>query len=351
MTGIRKGAVRWVKPARLEDLVAVFSWLDAGDSVCLASQSIGFVQNHRGVPALGMTTSGTTGKPRVVWHAWDDLRSQVSIKVPRSWTWASPFRADSFAGVQVALPAWAAGGQCLGLNGGWGKIWEVLDRIQPEALCCTPTFLDLLLLSESRWSGARRWSPRQITLGGEPLRRRVGQIGQTAFAAARVTLVYASAELGVIAKSHGWDGWFDLNALTGRWIGLRLDGSDELLEVQDSSHWHATGDRVEVDAGRFRILGRAGHVANVGGVKVSLAAVEAAAVTVPGVQAVRAWAVPNPLTGHIVGLRFSVLPGSDPSKVAEALGRDLRRQLPREAHPRRIEVVSLELGPNAKQWT
>jgi acyl-coenzyme A synthetase/AMP-(fatty) acid ligase len=350
MAGIQNSAMHWFEPARLEDLELVFSWLEAGDSVCLASRSIAGEENHHGGPALGLTTSGTTGKPRVVWHAWDEIRSQVSTKVARGWTWASPFRAGSFAGVQVALQAWATGGDCLNLKGDWSSLWEILDRVQPDALCCTPTFLDLLLLSESAWNGARRWSPQQITLGGEPLRRRVGQLGQTAFPAARVTLVYASAELGVIAKSHGWDGWFDLDALTGRRIGWRLDDSGELLEVQNSSHWHATGDRVEVEAGRFRILGRAGHVANVGGVKVSLAAVEAAAVTVPGVQAARAWAVPNPLTGHIVGLRFSVLPGSDPSKVVEALGRDLRRQLPREAHPRRIEVVSLELGPNAKQW-
>jgi acyl-CoA synthetase (AMP-forming)/AMP-acid ligase II len=205
------------------------------------------------------------------------------------------------------------------------------------------------MMAERNLDTTRRWNPRQITLGGEPLRSRVGQAAQERFAASRVTVVYASAELGVIAKGYSWDGSFGFPALARRWTDWRLGASGAELEVQDADGWHSTGDQVEVKADRFRVLGRIGAVANVGGVKVSLAYVESVAETVVGIQTVRAWAVPSPVTGQIVGLRFSVLPGFDPTDVTEALGRYLRRQLPREAQPRLIELIAAGIGPNAKQ--
>ncbi len=208
----------------------MFSWLDAGDSVCLAGTALCKKLETKSEAFLGLMTSGTTSSPRVAWHAWRQLKLSVSFKAPRNWVWASPFRADSFAGVQVALQAWSNEGRCLRLGSDFVRNWACLEQIRPEALCCTPTFLDLLMISGANSETRPTWQPLQITLGGEHLSKRVGEAANGEFPRARVTVVYASAELGVIAKGHSWDGWLDFGSLDWRWSSWSLAARDKVLE-------------------------------------------------------------------------------------------------------------------------
>jgi acyl-CoA synthetase (AMP-forming)/AMP-acid ligase II len=280
-------------------------------------------------------------------------RSVVADGAFKGWTWASPFRPDSFAGVQVALQAWATGGQCLDLRGTWEEIRLLLAAQQPPALCCTPTFLGLLLLSTEEpqhraGSGTHvRWAPQQITLGGEPLRGAVGRHARQRFPDARFTVVYATAELGIVAKTHRVDGWFEASQLEARWGGWRIAAG--VLEVSLERQWRSTGDRIEIRDDCFRVIGRADAVANVGGSKVVLPEIEAAAEEVEGVWCAQALAEPNPVTGEIVVLRFSVEPGTEPDAVESALRDHLRTRLPKAAWPRRWERTFPVLGQNAKR--
>ncbi len=343
---------RRVRVGDLADLATVFPLLESGVSVVLAVDA-----SPEETPAapplspdavrLGLRTSGTTGTPALVWHPWSELRnSGVPGGGREGWTWASPFRPDSFAGVQVALQAWLTGGRCLSLAGDWAEVWSCLARTRPEALCCTPTFLDLLLVAEGAGWSRLDWVPRQITLGGEPLRARVGQSVRSRFPETRLTVVYATTEIGVVAKTHRHDGWFETASLLERWKEWRV--VDEELQVRGAAGWLPTGDRVELVGEAMRVLGRASAIANVGGTKVVLPDLEKLAEDVPGVQAVKAWAAPSAVTGHIVAIKFSVLPGADAASVHEMLERHLRSRLPKEAWPRRWEFVPAACGPNAK---
>jgi acyl-coenzyme A synthetase/AMP-(fatty) acid ligase len=341
------GRVRLLEPAALRELDAAFELLESGYCVVLGGGGTG------GPPGdgawLGLRTSGTTAVPRLIWHRWSELRrGTVQMTGLEGRGWASPFRPDSYAGVQVALHAWVSRGSCCGLRGPWAAIWADLESMRPDVLCCTPTFLDLLMFAESDTAPRAGWQPRQLTLGGEPLRARIGERARLRFPEARLTVVYASAEAGVIAKSHRYDGWFEAADLDRRWDGWRVaEGS---LQLRRDSTWVETGDRIEEVGGRFRVLGRAGGIANVAGTKVWLAEVESAAEEVPGVLAARASAEPNTITGQVVGLRFATEPGVDPRGVQAALEGHLRERLRKEAWPRCWECVPrLLLGPNAKK--
>lgn len=248
------------------------------------------------------------------------------------------------------MQAWVARGSCLALGGEWASDWGLLARERPEVLSATPTYADLLALSEPPWNESvtvQAWSPRQLTLGGEPLRPAVARRIRARFPAARWTVVYASADLGLIAKTHREDGWFSPADLCAGWEGFRV--SDGKLELGRAGFWVDTGDRVEWGDDGFRVLGRTGAVANVGGTKVALAEVEALAESVPGVQQARAQAVPSGVSGEIVGLRYAVVAGADPAGVRLELERVLRVGLRREAWPRVWEETASGLGPNAKK--
>ena len=175
--------MNWVKPNSLADLFAVFSRLEGDEQIALASPEppdevapIAPVQDERGNRTgarLAVTSSGSTGRSKLVWRSWAELRSESSdSESVRGWTWASPFAPHTFAGVQVALQAWRSAGRVISLNANPADAWRSLREENVDALCATPTFVDLLLQQETTPPSA--WKPRQITLGGEPLRASLG---------------------------------------------------------------------------------------------------------------------------------------------------------------------------------
>lgn len=295
---------------------------------------------------LGVTSSGSTGLPKRQWRRWSELRMGTAVRPETAgWTWASPYEPWTFAGVQVAVQAWAGGGRVVTLDTDWDRAWATLRAEQPEAVSATPTYFDLLIQNET--PGAVPWTPRQVTLGGEPLRPAIGTRIHARFPAARFTVIYAMAELGVLLKTGRVDGWYEHAYLDRHGRTWRV--TDGVLEIRRGEQWWSTGDRVEVNGDLIRVVGRADQVANVGGTKVSLVEVAEAAEQVPGVWRAAAVAEPNPVTGQIVCLHYAVSPDADPAEVTAALQNALRRRLRKEAWPRRWVLDAVGPGRNAKR--
>ena len=338
-------------PASLADLFCAFEKLDRGISVTLSTAEQSQLETAKATKApspgvcLGVWSSGSTGQPKFLWKSWPTLKASAAMHERlRGWTWCSAFDAVSFAGVHVALQAWISQGQVLSLNNHWSESWRLLTTRQPEAICCTPTFLDLLLQVEEL--SAQTWNPRQITLGGEVLRPIVASRIRVRFPDTRITVVYASAEFGVLAKTHRMDGWYELNSLSqhsGRW-----QVREGILELFQDEAWRQTGDHVELDGEYFRVLGRADGVANVAGVKISLPEIAAAAEEVTGIRQAVASFEPNAVVGQIVSLKFAVDPGLDVGEVQLRLQEHLRCRLRKEAWPRRWILDDVGLGRNSK---
>jgi O-succinylbenzoic acid--CoA ligase len=330
----------------LEDLFQIFQRLEAGQSVALGwtGDSAVVVDKAEAAAYLGVLSSGTTGSPRLVWRPWIELLAELRTEEAWSgWRWASSFSPESFAGVQVALQAWRTGGSIVGLGNDWSTNWDRIESGQPQALSCTPTFLDLLLQFERGSS----WSPIQITLGGEVLRAASGDRFRARFPQTRFTVIYAAAEYGVLLKTHRLDGRYEnarLGVVDEDW---RLH--DGVLQLHRHGEWIPTGDRAEVSDDLIQITGRADSVVNVGGVKVSLDEISSLAEEVPGVRRAVAYALPSSIVGEVVGLRFE--PDSDQATelVQRKLEALLRGRLRKEAWPRQWEVGPVRLGRNSKR--
>jgi long-chain acyl-CoA synthetase len=297
-------------------------------------------------PRLGLSSSGSTGEPKLIWRAWTDLFSEISVAALwNGWTWASPYDPNTFAGVQIALQAWANEGEVISLKGNCDAAWDLLHKNHTEALACTPTFADLLIQSEIQPKS--RWQPKQITLGGEVLRHGLGNRLRNRFPSTRFTVIYATTELGIILKTHRLDGWYELNWLEDHSICRRING--ETLEIQKGEGWRTTGDKVEIKGDLIRVVGRADAIANVAGTKVNLAEISDLAEAVPGVRRALAVAEPSLITGEIVCLRYAVDPDFDECEVTRSLKLYLQNNLQKEAWPRRWDLDPLQPVRNAKR--
>lgn len=338
--------MRLLRPHCLEELSSAFEQLDAGEDVALLAPDS---QLRPDAPpaagSVGVTSSGSTGVPRMVWHLWKTFRAGAAQRPEISgWNWAAPYNPSSFAGAHVALQAWIGHGAAFSLIGEWKKIWATLNRERIDAISATPTFLDLLLQTES---GSPEWHPRQVTIGGEPLRPATGARLAARFPRSRFTAIYATAELGVLALSHRVDGWYEVGSLVRRWPEWRITGG--ILEVRHCSAWQSTGDTVDLRGDLLRVIGRARDVANVAGTKINLAEVSYLAEQVPGVLRAVALAEPSAVTGQIVFLKFAVDPHCEPERVTGELQEHLRAHLRKEAWPRRWQLDDVAPFNNAKR--
>ncbi len=148
-----------------------------------------------------MTTSGTTGIPKIVPHTLGSLaRSVVRLPAPLAPVWGLPvwglvYDPTRFAGLQVVLQALLGGGRLAAIDTHAPVPAQVaaLAAAGVTHLSATPTLWRRLLMAP----GHRELGLVQATLGGEIADQAVLDALRAAYPAARVTHIYASTEAGV----------------------------------------------------------------------------------------------------------------------------------------------------------
>lgn len=292
-------------------------------------------------PLVYLTTSGTTGIPKLIGHTWERLSASIRC-VDRPATWLLTYHPASFAGMQVVLTA--------ALNG-HGLVWERNATISslaqtavdhaPDSVSGTPTFWRSFLAALG--SNASRVPIRVATLGGEAADQRVIDHIRSCFPDAVIRHIYATTELGVVfSVSDGRAGfpaaWLD--APQGHVLLRIVDGALHVARHAQGApaapNWFDTGDLVEVDGDRVLFSGRADSIINVGGAKVQPERVEAVLLGHPQVRDARVYAIRNPVVGQLVAA--DVVPLIPDLHVADLLAH-ARTHLPREAVPRKVNLV------------
>jgi acyl-CoA synthetase (AMP-forming)/AMP-acid ligase II len=316
-----------------------------------------------------MTTSGTTGLPKIVPHSLATLaRSVVRLRpgMPGGAglggagsggadpVWGLLYDPTRFAGLQVVLQALIGGGRLVAVDTGLPIAAQVaaLAEAGVTHLSATPTLWRRILMAP----GHGRMALRQATLGGEIADQPTLAAVRAAFPAARLAHIYASTEAGVgFSVTDGQAGfpraWLD--APPGP-VRLRLQdgilwlrppvtalrpGQTPGVEI-DAEGYVRSGDRVEVAGERVLFLGRENGLINIGGVKVYPETVEAVVKTVPGVALVQVSAKQSPVTGALVVAEVQLAPGADPETVRLAIQSACRARLEREAVPAIIRFVA-----------
>ncbi|RMD81681.1 MAG: acyl--CoA ligase [Candidatus Dadabacteria bacterium] len=281
---------------------------------------------------LVLFSSGSTGEPKAAVHDLDVLLEK--FRTPRHRFRTCAFLLfDHIGGINTFFYTMANGGLiAVPPARDPDSVCRTIERHRIELLPASPTFLNLLLISEA-YRRHDLSSLKRITYGTEIMPESTLRRLAAALPGVRLQQTYGLSELGILrSKSKARDSlWvkvggeaFETKVEDGT---LRIRARSAMLGYLnapspfDEDGWFDTGDLVEVDGEYVRFLGRRNDVINVGGEKVFPAEVESALMDMPGIRDATVYGEPNPITGQAVVAEVLV----DATEPAAHLRRRVRR--------------------------
>ena len=265
----------------------------------------------QGTPGLILFSSGSTGQPKAILHDFDKVAAKFIARRPP--VVAIPFlMVDHFGGINTILGIVANLGTVVTVaDRSIDAICEAIERHRVELLPTTPSFLTMMMVS-----GVTRdhdlSSLKRITYGTEVMHQSTLDRLRSAFPGVALQQTYGLSEVGVMRSKSRDDGslWLKLGG-----EGFQTKVVDDVLWIKsdfamlgylnapskfDADGWFNTQDRVEVEDGHFRILGRTTDLINVGGQKVYPSEIEEVILQMENISDVAVFGEPHPLLGSIV---------------------------------------------------
>ena len=230
------------------------------------------------------------------------------------------------------------------------EICRLVDKFKIETLPVSPTFINLLLLSEA-YKNYDFSSLNLMTYGTEPMPESTLQHIHQLFPNVRLLQTYGLSELGVMrSKSKASDSlWVKIG---GEDFKTRV--VDGLLEIKAKSAmlgylnapspftedgWFKTGDEVLVDGEYIKILGRKSDLINVGGLKVFPAEIESVLLTMEGVEDATVCGEASPLVGQIVKAKVKLSTNESLSKFRKRMRDFCKGKLENYKIPQKVVFV------------
>jgi len=307
-----------------------------------------------GHAGLVLFSSGSTGKSKAAVHDFVPLLEKFHHRRPSLRT-LTFLLFDHIGGVNTLLHTLSNQGCVVTVESRIpDAVCAAIEAYRVQVLPTSPTFLNLLLLSEA-WKDRDLSSLQLVTYGTEPMPETTLARMREAFPSVRMQQTYGLSEVGILrSKSRSSD---------SLWVRIGGEGFetrivDGLLEIRARSAmlgylnapspftedgWFQTGDAVEVDGEYLRILGRVSEMINVGGEKVHPAEVESVLQTLDGVEDVAVTAEPHPITGHIVKARVKLSREESLAEFRRRMRAHCRERLARFKIPQKVVLTSESL--------
>lgn len=303
-----------------------------------------------GEAGLLILSSGSSGKPKVIVHNLSKLFSQLDNKNKPLNTIAF-LLFDHIGGLNTLWRTLINGGTIIMSESRTPKaICQVVAEHRVQALVTSPSFLNLLLLSQLHEQYDLS-SLKVINYGSEPMPEFLLKKLVMLLPHIRFSQAYGMSELGVInMRSKSSDSL--LIKLSDASAKIRV--KDGMLEVLSHSSmlgylnapspftddgWLKTDDHVEVDGDYIRILGRRSEIINVGGEKVYPAEIEDVLMAMDEVADAVVVAEQNAMLGNIVKAKIKVMDGYEFKLVKQRVRQHCRQTLPLYKVPQRIEPL------------
>lgn len=263
------------------------------------------------VPGLILFSSGSTGAHKCALHDLSQLLRKFAT--PRHAYRTLVFlQLDHIGGINTLLYTLANGGTAIAARDRSAQaVCRAIEQYRAQLLPTSPTFLNLLLLSEE-YLRHDLSSLELVTYGTEPMPESTLKRMARTFPSVRLLQTYGLSELGILrSQSRSSDSlWvrvggegFETKVVDGRlWIRAEsaMMGYLNAPNPFDAEGFFDTGDLVDVDGEWLRFRGRQSEIINVGGNKVYPAEVESVLLDMPNVADVTVVAEKSPITGQIV---------------------------------------------------
>lgn len=300
-------------------------------------------------PGLVLFTSGTSGEPKAAVH--DLLKLLEKYTTPKTSLRTINFLLfDHWGGLNTMFHTLANSGTVFAIKDRRPhKICSFIQENQIELLPVSPSFLNVLLLSE----GFLRYdlsSLKIITYGSEPMPQWTLDRVNDIFPSVKILQTYGLIELGVLnSKSKSPNSlWVKVGG-----VGYKTRVVEGLLEIKADSAmlgylnadapftedgWFRTGDQVEVDGDYIKILGRQSEIINVGGEKVFPAEVESVILELENVLDVTVYGEKNPIVGNIVCAKIQIQDEESEPSLSRRIKSHCRQKLQAYKVPVRVWV-------------
>lgn len=256
-------------------------------------------------------SSGSTGSPKGMLHDCERLLSKYT-KPRKKLTTLAFLALDHIGGINTLLYQLSSGGTIVTTEDRRPEnISRLIDKYQIELLPVSPTFLNLLLMSEA-YKEYNLTSLKIISYGTEVMPESTLLNLANVLPSVELRQTYGLSELGILpCKSE---------SSVSKWVKLggedyQMKVIDNLLWVKtnsamvgylnapspfDEEGWMNTGDLVEIRGDYIKILGRQSEIIVVGGLKVFPQEVENVLIQMPEIEEVTVFGERNAITGNIV---------------------------------------------------
>jgi long-chain acyl-CoA synthetase len=302
-----------------------------------------------GDPGLVLFSSGSTGKSKAALHNFAPLLEKFKVSRHRMCT-LTFLLLDHIGGLNTLFYTLSNGGTVVSVRSrDPDLVCQAIERYRVELLPTSPTFLNLLLISEA-YKRYDLSSLSLVTYGTEVMPQSTLQRMHDLFPDLRLLQTYGLSELGILrSKSKSSDSlWvkvggeeFETKVVDGiLWIRAQsaMLGYLNAPSPFDEQGWMNTGDIVEVDGEYIRILGRESEIINVGGQKVYPAEVESVLLQMDNVKDAVVVGERNPITGSIVAARVNLFESEEPSAFRKRLRAFCRGRLAPYKIPARVQI-------------
>ena len=262
---------------------------------------------------LILFSSGSTGKPKAMIHNLDTLIDSFKDKKEKSMNMLVFLMFDHIGGLNTVFNALCMGA-CLIIpkTKDAKTICELIEKYKIMVLPSSPTFLNLILISEE-YKNYDLSSLRMITYGTETMPQSLLLKLKEVFPKVKFLQTFGTSETGISTTSSKSSNslFMKLEDINGEykivenelWLRSKTQVLGYLNASMDSftsDGWFKTGDLVEVDGEYIKIIGRAKEVINVGGQKVLPAEVESVILSIEEISDCMVYGEKNAITGQTV---------------------------------------------------
>ncbi len=319
-----------------------------------ASHTFYEILKQRKSPGLVLFTSGTSGQPKAAVHDFAKLLEKFKT-IRKTQRTINFLLFDHWGGLNTLFYTLSNCGVVLALkNRKPEAVCEFVEQFKIELLPVSPSFLNLLILSEiyKRYDLS---SLKLITYGTEPMPQHTLIKAKSIFPEVTFQQTYGLIELGVLrSKSKSDDSlWVKLGG-----EGFELRVVEDILQIKADSAmlgylnapspftedgFFITGDQVETDGEYYKILGRKSEIINVGGDKVYPQEVENVILDMNNIQEVTVYGEKHALMGNIVCAKVILKNPEDPKEFNRRLKNFCKEKMQGFKIPIKIKIVEESL--------
>ena len=303
-------------------------------------------KNH---PGLVLFSSGSSGQQKAAVHDFNLLLEKFKVN-RKLFVTLNFFLFDHWGGLNTMFHTLSNGGILVCTdNRNPENICRLIEKYKIEVLPVSPSFLNLLLISED-YKKFDLDSLKIISYGTESMSETILKKICKIFPNVKIQQTYGLIEVGVMrSKSKSSD---------SLWVKLGGEGYETrirngILEIKANSTmlgylnapspftndgWFNTGDKVLVDGEYYKILGRDSEIINVGGEKVYPTEVENVIQEISNVSEVTVYGEKNPILGNIVCAKISLIEETNKLEFIKQVKKFCKERLQKYKIPVKINI-------------